>query len=418
MAAVEKQIKLAKRNRVIRLLVKFMIIDLIVSIIGSIVHLVVDNDISELAMTIIALPWMAVVYAIAFAFTNEIASVLIFSFFIISFLFRLTVRGMWKLITKPYMVLMMAAGIFLAYYFLPYFYDETDLFLTLGRAAVSPFVLLNELCLSSFGQTIPYINSYTFLINYVSPLIVYLFLLSVFCRIRVFLSFRHLSVITDEGVLSVLNSVVDDSKRVSRRVPSNVYFYLDPSDDFNAYAFDYNKVAINQGLLDSDIKEDEFKAIIAHEMGHIAHQDVVAMNYASANYMLLLSIILIPSMLLYYMGTSSAKDNSSSGLTAIAFLLMAAIGFLGVLSMRVVNYICYLLGGKISERGADLFAVETGHGEGLTTFFADFIDSPSGGLSDPHPSMRNRLKYTIKALKKKGNSSQELIAALEEIAIS
>ena len=148
-------IKLAKHNRIIRLLIKFMIIDLIVSIIGSIVHLVVDNDISELAMTIIALPWMAVVYAIAFAFINEIASVLIFSFFIISFLFRLTVRGMWKLITKPYMVLMMAAGIFLAYYFLPYFYDETDLFLTLGRAAVSPFVLLNELCLSSFGQTIP-----------------------------------------------------------------------------------------------------------------------------------------------------------------------------------------------------------------------------------------------------------------------
>lgn len=77
------------------------------------------------------------------------------------------------------------------------------------------------------------------------------------------------------------------------------------------------------------------------------------------------------------------------------------VRFLITLVEAVVIYIVYLLGGRVEERQADMYAVKAGYGSYLAKFLETY--APDDGipllrrLLDPHPSTKRRAAYLRKA---------------------
>lgn len=106
----------------------------------------------------------------------------------------------------------------------------------------------------------------------------------------------------DQRIVAMVHSMADKAK-----VPRpKVYLVNNPIP--NAFAFGRTKsssnVALHTGLIEK-LTEDEVKAVIAHELGHIAHRDMIVMTLASA----------LPAILYYviYFGVITASSRNRDG---------------------------------------------------------------------------------------------------------
>ena len=162
---------------------------------------------------------------------------------------------------------------------------------------------------------------------------------------------------------------------------------------FNAFAFAHDKVAINTGTLEGSDQE-VLRGIIAHELGHIAHLDVTANVIAQTNFLMMFFAISLPWLIVS--GFAPREGERVNVFTYLIWVFFFALMRIIQSLMNSVHYVCYLIGGKRSEYAADKFAVKIGEGTGILRFMAAYIDEPSGGFSDPHPSMRNRLSHVLK----------------------
>ena len=115
----------------------------------------------------------------------------------------------------------------------------------------------------------------------------------------------------------------------------------------NAFTYGRNKndarIVITKGIFDL-LTEDEVKAVVAHEIGHIAHYDMMFMTVAQ-----------IVPLLLYYV--YEALLNTSSGSSDDDNNYGALIGFIAYLLYIVSQYIILGLS-RTREYYADAFAVD------------------------------------------------------------
>lgn len=79
-----------------------------------------------------------------------------------------------------------------------------------------------------------------------------------------------------------VNSTFDYKKYVDYNIEefSNFNIYLDESEEINAFAIIWWNINITQGLLDNIENQEELIFVIAHEIGHIKHRDVLK-NYTT-----------------------------------------------------------------------------------------------------------------------------------------
>ena len=119
----------------------------------------------------------------------------------------------------------------------------------------------------------------------------------------------------------------------------------------NAFTYGRNKsdarIVITKGILDL-LTEDEVKAVVAHEIGHIAHYDMIFMTVAQ-----------IVPLLLYYiyevlLDTSSGKSSSSSDNDNNYGALIGLIAYL----LYIVSQYIILALSRTREYYADAFAVD------------------------------------------------------------
>lgn len=320
-------------------------------------------------------------------------------------LWKILIRGCWSLVLRPYTLLTTLSGLALTAFVFSYIGQNEILskpvFLFIFHLFSDPLILVSYL-LSLFSIEM---NISSSLCWYGMIVLTYSIVLFFFVRIRVYLNFgTKMHRLGDSQALSLCSEVLKEARKKSRNIPKRMKFYIVDDGEVNAFAFDYNKVAINSGLLKNNqewIDEDVVKAVVAHELGHIAHHDVLSNLVADSNFLVFFWIVLIP----YYFSSSFANENSDSFIITIVAAFFMIASFLIQLAMKSVHYMCYLLGGKRCEYKADKFAVTCGMGKGLLAFMLAFSSSPGGGFSDPHPSMANRARHLIKWMRKSRHSS-------------
>ncbi len=153
----------------------------------------------------------------------------------------------------------------------------------------------------------------------------------------------------DQKILAMVYDIASKA-----RVPRpKVYLVNNPTP--NAFAFGRTQassnIALHTGLFDK-LGTDEIRAVIAHEMGHVKHRDMIVMTLASA----------LPAILYYviYFGVIAASSrNRDSGVNYMgAFLGGMVAQFLATLLVlylsRVREYYADSYSGYVTKKPEDL----------------------------------------------------------------
>lgn len=189
-------------------------------------------------------------------------------------------------------------------------------------------------------------------------------------------------------------AVRDMAERLSRkagfsRVPD---LYVTPSPEPNAFASGTSPsnafIGVTQGLLDR-LDYEELEGVLAHEMSHIAHRDILVSQLAVSlvSVILLLSSFLSRFFLFGGRRRSSNRDNGGGGAALLLLALLAML--LQPLAMIVSNLIQLAISRK-REYAADAGAVALcGAGRGL----ANALEKIS---ARPIPSSRSRIWGALK----------------------
>ncbi|MCM1289906.1 MAG: M48 family metalloprotease [Corallococcus sp.] len=76
---------------------------------------------------------------------------------------------------------------------------------------------------------------------------------------------------------SLFEDVCITARSVNRKLPKNINLYVMESNDINAAATGHHTVIVTSALLKlvdrGDVSPQQFKAVLAHELGHISHSD-------------------------------------------------------------------------------------------------------------------------------------------------
>lgn len=198
-----------------------------------------------------------------------------------------------------------------------------------------------------------------------------------------------------------------------------VQLYSLPGRQVNGAAFGWRSIGITEGALQLD--DNTVQAIIAHELGHIAHGDAVLNMVLTANIFSLAALLLVWQL----------------AFGVVFWLILLAVALCGVrfgclswvitdrlsgLLQRVCEVfrsVCVALvqilaraAGRKGELQADAFAVELGYGPALCRFLERFSEPPQPGrdlfdvLYSTHPDsalradhIRRRMQQDTPALR-------------------
>ena len=133
-----------------------------------------------------------------------------------------------------------------------------------------------------------------------------------------------------EGALPELRQILEKYSKLAEIPVPKLYLVENPSP--NAFAFGRTQkgsaIAVHTGLL-RILSKEEVEGVIAHEIGHIKHRDVLVMTFASA-----LPILLYYAFLIFFGGS---RDNKGIG-SYIAVIIGANVAsFLGQLLVLLVS---------------------------------------------------------------------------------
>src|SRR5204863_3386133 len=101
--------------------------------------------------------------------------------------------------------------------------------------------------------------------------------------------------------------------------------YVIPEDSPNAFATGRNpshaSVAFTAGILQL-MNDNELEGVIAHELGHVLHRDILISSVAAT---IAGTITFIARMAFWFGGSRDDRDRDSSPVAAIAMMILAPI---------------------------------------------------------------------------------------------
>ena len=158
--------------------------------------------------------------------------------------------------------------------------------------------------------------------------------------IRAFTNMREL----DEKEYAWLHSMVDDLvKKAGLKKKPRLYLVNDGTP--NAFAFGYGKnhayIALHTGLIEM-LNKDEIKSVLAHEIGHVKHNDIVLITIASMVPVFVYYLIVAIGSIV---ARSRDEDNGLSGV----FI------FIGAYIAQFFTYLIVLYLSRVREYYADAF---------------------------------------------------------------
>jgi len=150
----------------------------------------------------------------------------------------------------------------------------------------------------------------------------------------------------------LLETVRELSQNAGIKMPEVAIF---PSGSSNAFATGWNKnnalVAVSEGLLQR-LQQDEIRAVLGHEIGHVANGDMVTLSLIQG--VLNTFVIFFARVIGYLVDTFIFRSNNSGG--GIGFFMVTIVMqiLLGILASAVVMWFSRKREFKADEAGARL----------------------------------------------------------------
>jgi len=144
-----------------------------------------------------------------------------------------------------------------------------------------------------------------------------------------------------------LHKMLDELTKKAK-LPKKPRLYLVYDSTPNAFAFGWSKsrafIAIHSGLIEM-LNKDEIKAVLAHEVGHIKHNDVVLMTIASMIPTIIYYLIIAFGSIL----TSRTREEERGGIYPL-------LVFLGAYVAQFFTYLLVLYLSRVREFFSDAFS--------------------------------------------------------------
>ncbi|MHA1349798.1 MAG: zinc metalloprotease HtpX [Promethearchaeota archaeon] len=129
--------------------------------------------------------------------------------------------------------------------------------------------------------------------------------------------------------------------------------------DFNPQAFTYGwsknsaRLVITDGILHY-LNEDEQRAVVAHELGHIVHNDFILMTIVFAIPLILLTIARWSYYTVRFSGFKRSRDDDAGSYIALALIVVAIVSYISY----YIGYLISLVVSRIREYFADQHSAE------------------------------------------------------------
>jgi len=183
-----------------------------------------------------------------------------------------------------------------------------------------------------------------------------------------------------------LFNIVEEMK-IAAGLPAmpKIYIIADPAP--NAFATGRNpqnaSVAVTAGLL-ARLNRDELQGVIAHEISHILHRDILFVTLAGImlGSIVLLSQVFLRGMFYSSMGGSRRRYSSGSGGGGQAQIVMLIVAIVAAVLAPIMAYLLYFALSRRREYLADAGAVRlTRYPEGLASALEKIASDPSPQLA-------------------------------------
>lgn len=209
-----------------------------------------------------------------------------------------------------------------------------------------------------------------------------------------------------ERLTPLFNEVYAKSKAENPELCENVQLYMVDEDEPNAFATGRRTICVTRGLL--RYNDEQIKAVLAHEFGHLAHKDTDAILVISIGNLLVTVVFVVVRAIfkvLAFIGSIFA------GMASESFAEALVSGFMAGLTAIVVDgilcgamYLWTKLGALLclhssrqNENFADKYAFDLGYGEYLCAFLDSLGPSNIKGLwatlNSTHPDNDARIGY-------------------------
>ncbi len=203
---------------------------------------------------------------------------------------------------------------------------------------------------------------------------------------------RNIQVEENSPLYSAFNEVYVKACTLDKSVPKSIKLFINESPAINAMAYGKNHLCVNRGAIEkTDI--ETVKAMMAHEIGHLAHKDTIALQISAVCINFLLFGLLVPLNITGIIVTSSCAIIPAIGNILSGFfgnLLQDKCQDMFRFLFSRTQILARIVGGRKDEMRADAFAARCGYGEQLINLFAMHPDS--GGGFDEHPKNAKRIE--------------------------
>jgi len=202
-----------------------------------------------------------------------------------------------------------------------------------------------------------------------------------------------------------LFNIVEEMK-IAAGLPAmpKIYIINDPAP--NAFATGRNpdsaSVAVTAGLL-ARLNRDELQGVIAHEISHILHRDILFVTLAGImlGSIVLLSQVFLRGMFYSSLGGSRRRYSSGSGGGGQAQIVMLVVAIVAAILAPIMAYLLYFALSRRREYLADAGAARlTRYPEGLASALEKIAGDPSPQLASVNKVTAPM--YIVNPFKRKG----------------
>lgn len=207
-----------------------------------------------------------------------------------------------------------------------------------------------------------------------------------------------------ERLNPLFEEVYSKAKKISPNLPDNIKFFMSKDKAPNAFATGRKTVCLTEGIL--DYSDEEIKAVLSHEFGHLAHKDTDIILVVEVGNLIVTGIFITFRMLvnittfifhlILSILSSSVADVIVSAITRV-LLDLVLVTAMNVWT-KLGTWICFYSSRK-NEFEADKYSCSLGYGQML----CDVLEKIDAGanekntlwaaLNATHPDTNDRIAH-------------------------
>ncbi len=203
----------------------------------------------------------------------------------------------------------------------------------------------------------------------------------------------------------LFDEVYQNAKKRNPNLPDGIKFFMSKDKEPNAFATGRKTVCLTEGLL--NYSDDEIKAILGHEFGHLAHKDTDAILIVEVGNLIVTGIFVLfrifVKIITFIFHLIISIVSSSFAEVFVSAISRVFIDFLLVLVMNIwtrIGVLICLHSSRQNEYEADEFSCSMGYGKKLCEVL-DKLDNGAAGkkgslwatLNSTHPDTDDRIAH-------------------------